>query len=154
MAGLMDVLTRRGAMEIMAELTEPMRYVDLKRKTGLPDATLTTRIKELLEFGLIERKPQMDDSGRYYLAYDIAGGEETRQMYKIGFEWAVTQMAGERLLEEAHLKAIRSFPDLSKKQKEIAEEYFVRKFQDIKELINRECTRAYLEAITLARSSS
>lgn len=150
----MDVLARRGAREIMAELfTEPMRYIDLKKQTDLPDGTLTTRIKELLEFGLIEQKPQTDETGRYYLAYDIEGGEETRRMYKIGFEWAVTQMAGERLLEEAHVKAIRS-SDLPEKQKEIAEEYFVRKFQEIKELINVQCTKAYGEAMSLARASS
>jgi len=150
-----DVLARRGAKEILAELfTKPMRYVELKKKTDLPDATLTTRIRELLEFGFIEQKPLIDKkSGRYYLAYDIKGGEETRRTFKIGFEWAVKQMVAERLLEEAHIKAIWSLPDLSKKQKKIAEEYFIKKFQKIKELINLQCTRAYYDAISHARDS-
>jgi len=150
----MDVLKRRGAMEILAEFTKPLRYAELKKRTGLPDSTLTARIRELLRAGFIEQKPLVDKkSGRYYLAYDIKGGEETRRSFKIGFEWAVKQMVAERLLEEAHIKAIWSLPDLTKKEKEKAEKYFIEKFQRIKELINRECTRAYYEAVARAREA-
>jgi len=145
------VLAKRGSVEILAELTKPMRYIDLKEKTGLPDATLTSRINELLELGLIEQKPQRTPSGRYYLAYDIAGGEETRRITQTGFEWAVKQMISEELLEKSHLDAIDALSDLSERQKEIAKEEFVRRFQDIKELINEQCAKAYFEAIAHAK---
>lgn len=150
----MDVLTRRGAMEILAQFTKPMKYVELKKKTHLPDATLTARIRELLEFGFIEQKPLVDKkSGRYYLAYDIKGGDETRRLFKMGGEWAVKEMAAERLLEEAYIKAIWSLPDLTDQQKEKAEEHFVKKFQKIKEDINRACTTTFYEAVSHARAS-
>jgi len=149
-----NVLERPGAIEILAQLTKPMRYIDLKRKTGLSDGTLTSRIKDLLAAGLVEQKPILDKkSGRYYLAYDIKGGEETRRLFKTGDEWASKEIEAGRLLKEACINAIRSLPNLSDKQKEKAEEYFIKNFPKIQKLINIGCTRLYLESVFYARAS-
>lgn len=140
------VLAKRGAVEILVELTEPMRYVDLKNKTRLPHATLTRRLNELLECEWIEQKAQMDESGRYYLAYDIAGGEEKRRIVRAGKK----MYEREEALKNAYIDAIESLSDLSEGQKEIAEEEFVKSFEAISLLI----TRTYLKAVALARASS
>jgi len=138
------LMRRRGTVEVLSVLglaSKPMRYIDLKNRTGLPNGTLERRLTELMEHKLIVQKPLRAPSGRYYLVYEIS--EEKRQTK----ETAHKMLEGEEKLKDSYIDAIRSIPDLSKEQKEIAVKKFVSGFKVIRYIIRRN----FLEAVVYAR---
>lgn len=156
---LMDVLSKEGAMDIIAELSfKPMRYVELKNRTGLPDSTLARRLNELIKCGLVIQKPLKTASGRYRLFYEIM--IEEGRIIKTGLELANREIAVERSLEKLEKSYVRALSALSltERQKKVAKEELIKKFRSIrgrvKKLVNFEYAKAYLEAVNCAKTSS
>ncbi|MBV19069.1 MAG: hypothetical protein CMA56_04320 [Euryarchaeota archaeon] len=73
MDDLLEVLTRSKALHIMLVLDQrgrPMRFTDLKRIVESTSTTVSRRLKELKEHGLIEQVGEDDVSGSYALTDD------------------------------------------------------------------------------------
>ena len=73
MDDLMEVLTRSKAMHIMLVLDQrgrSMRFTDLKRLVDSTSTTVSRRLKELKDHGLIEQVNGDGDSGAYVLTDD------------------------------------------------------------------------------------
>ena len=73
MDDLMEVLTRSKAMHIMLVLDQrgrSMRFTDLKRMVDSTSTTVSRRLKELKDHGLIEQVNGDGDSGAYVLTED------------------------------------------------------------------------------------
>lgn len=153
------MLSKQGAIDIIAELSfKPMRYTELKNKTGLPDSTLARRLNELIKCGLVIQKPQKTSSGRYRLIYEII--QEDRQIIETGFELAKKEMAIEQSLEKlekSYIRALKALP-LTEEQKKVAKKELIGKFKDvrgrIKKIVSFEYAKAYLEAIEYARKTA
>ena len=70
MDDLLEVLTRSKAMHIMLVLDQQgrsMRFTDLKRMVDSTSTTVSRRLKELKDHGLIEQVENNGDSGSYAL---------------------------------------------------------------------------------------
>ena len=73
MDDLLDVLTRSKAMHIMLVLDQQgraMRFTDLKRIVDSTSTTVSRRLKELKDHGLIHQMDGEDGSGSYALSED------------------------------------------------------------------------------------
>ena len=73
MDDLLDVLTRSKAMHIMLVLDQQgraMRFTDLKRMVDSTSTTVSRRLKELKEHGLIHQMDGQEGSGFYALSDD------------------------------------------------------------------------------------
>ena len=73
MDDLMEVLTRSKAMHIMLVLDQQgraMRFTDLKRIVDSTSTTVSRRLKELKEHGLIQQTDDTGGSGSYALSDD------------------------------------------------------------------------------------
>jgi DNA-binding HxlR family transcriptional regulator len=67
---LMEILTRSKALHIMLVLDKkgaPLRFTDLKRLVDSTSTTVSRRLRELQEYGLIQQSDEGDDSGAYAL---------------------------------------------------------------------------------------
>jgi len=67
---LMEILTRSKALHIMLVLDkkgQPMRFTDLKRLVDSTSTTVSRRLRELQDYGLITQMDEGDDSGGYAL---------------------------------------------------------------------------------------
>ena len=67
---LMEILTRSKALHIMLVLDkkgQPMRFTDLKRLVDSTSTTVSRRLRELQDYGLITQTDEGDDSGAYAL---------------------------------------------------------------------------------------
>jgi DNA-binding HxlR family transcriptional regulator len=59
--GLFDLLSRSRALEVLAQFADdagPWRFNELETQLGIPPNTLTRRLKELEEYGLLTREIQ------------------------------------------------------------------------------------------------
>lgn len=57
--GLFDLLSRSRGLEVLAQFADdagPWRFNELETQLGIPPNTLTRRLKELEEFGLLTRE--------------------------------------------------------------------------------------------------
>ena len=73
MDDLLDVLTRSKAMHIMLILDQQgraMRFTDLKRIVDGTSTTISRRLKELTEHGLVQQTDGNGNSGSYALSED------------------------------------------------------------------------------------
>lgn len=67
---LMEILTRSKALHIMLVLDkkdQPMRFTDLKRLVESTSTTVSRRLRELQDYGLIKQTNSSDDSEGYAL---------------------------------------------------------------------------------------
>lgn len=59
--GVFDLLSRSRALEVLAQFADdagPWRFNELETQLGIPPNTLTRRLTELEEFGLLRRETQ------------------------------------------------------------------------------------------------
>jgi DNA-binding HxlR family transcriptional regulator len=65
-AGVLDAVGDRWAMLVLRDLSLGLsRYEDLRRSTGVTNATLSDRLKHLEEHELIERRQYQTGPNRY-----------------------------------------------------------------------------------------
>ncbi len=70
MDDLLEILTRSKALHIMLVLDQkghPMRFSDLKRRVDSSSTTVSRRLKELQDYGLIEQTADSEEAGGYAL---------------------------------------------------------------------------------------
>jgi len=97
-AGVLDALGDRWAVLILRDLSLGLsRYEDLRKSTGVTNATLSDRLKHLEEQGLIERRQYRSGPDRYEYVLTIKGGDIVlviQALAQVGDKWAVTGEAG------------------------------------------------------------
>jgi DNA-binding HxlR family transcriptional regulator len=97
-AGVMDAIGDRWAVLILRDLSLGLsRYEDLRRSTGVTNATLSDRLKHLEDHELVERRQYQTNPERYeYLL--TAKGRDTilvlQALLQVGDKWAVSGDAG------------------------------------------------------------
>ena len=70
MDDLLEILTRSKALHIMLVLDQKghsMRFSDLKRRVDSSSTTVSRRLKELQDYGLIEQTADSEEAGGYGL---------------------------------------------------------------------------------------
>jgi DNA-binding HxlR family transcriptional regulator len=97
-AGVLDALGDRWAVLILRDLSLGLsRYEDLRRSTGVTNATLSDRLKHLEEQGLIERQQYQSCPDRYEYVLTRKGVDIVlviQALAQVGDKWAVTGEAG------------------------------------------------------------
>lgn len=97
-AGVLDALGDRWAVLIMRDLSLGLsRYEDLRKSTGVTNATLSDRLKHLEEQGLIERRQYQSGPDRYEYVLTRKGVDIVlviQALAQVGDKWAVTGNAG------------------------------------------------------------
>lgn len=97
-AGVLDALGDRWAVLILRDLSLGLsRYEDLRKSTGVTNATLSDRLKHLEEQGLIERRQYQSGPDRYEYVLTRKGGDIVlviQALAQVGDKWAVTGEAG------------------------------------------------------------
>jgi len=97
-AGVLDALGDRWAVLILRDLSLGLsRYEDLRRSTGVTNATLSDRLKHLEEQGLIERQQYQSGPDRYEYVLTRKGVDIVlviQALAQVGDKWAVTGEAG------------------------------------------------------------
>jgi DNA-binding HxlR family transcriptional regulator len=97
-AGVLDALGDRWAVLILRDLSLGLsRYEDLRRSTGVTNATLSDRLKHLEEQGLIERRQYQSGPDRYEYVLTRKGVDIVlviQALAQVGDKWAVTGEAG------------------------------------------------------------
>jgi DNA-binding HxlR family transcriptional regulator len=97
-AGVLDALGDRWAVLILRDLSLGLsRYEDLRRSTGVTNATLSDRLKHLEEQGLIERRQYQSGPDRYEYVLTRKGIDIVlviQALAQVGDKWAVTGEAG------------------------------------------------------------
>jgi DNA-binding HxlR family transcriptional regulator len=97
-AGVLEAIGDRWAVLILRDLSLGLRrYEDLRRSTGVTNATLSDRLKHLEDNELIERRRYQANPERYEYLLTARGRDTTLLMQalaQIGDKWAVSGNAG------------------------------------------------------------
>jgi DNA-binding HxlR family transcriptional regulator len=97
-AGVLDALGDRWAVLILRDLLLGLsRYEDLRRSTGVTNATLSDRLKHLEDNGLIARRQYQSGPDRYEYVLTRKGVDIVlviQALAQVGDKWAVTGEAG------------------------------------------------------------
>ncbi len=97
-AGVLDALGDRWAVLILRDLSLGLsKYEDLRKSTGVTNATLSDRLRHLEENGLIERQLYQTGPDRYEYVLTRRGGDlmlVIQALLQVGDKWAVTGEAG------------------------------------------------------------
>jgi DNA-binding HxlR family transcriptional regulator len=97
-AGVLDALGDRWAVLIMRDLGLGLsRYEDLRKSTGVTNATLSDRLKSLEQNGLIERRQYQTGPDRYEYVMTRKGRDiilVIQALLQVGDKWAITGDAG------------------------------------------------------------
>src|ERR1700730_16858089 len=93
-AGVMDAIGDRWAVLILRDLSLGLRrYEDLRRSTGVTNATLSDRLKHLEDHELIERRRYQVNPERYEYVLTPKGRDVILVMQaflQVGDKWAVS----------------------------------------------------------------
>jgi DNA-binding HxlR family transcriptional regulator len=112
-AGVLDALGDRWAVLILRDLSLGLsRYEDLRKSTGVTNATLSDRLKHLEEQGLIERRQYQSGPDRYEYVLTRKGVDIVlviQALAQVGDKWAVTGEAGPplRFVDRRSGRAVR-----------------------------------------------
>jgi DNA-binding HxlR family transcriptional regulator len=112
-AGVLDALGDRWAVLILRDLSLGLsRYEDLRKSTGVTNATLSDRLKHLEEQGLIERRQYQSGPDRYEYVLTRKGVDIVlviQALAQVGDKWAVTGEAGPplRFVDKRSGRAVR-----------------------------------------------
>ena len=97
-AGVLDSLGDRWAVLILRDLSLGLsKYEDLRKSTGVTNATLSDRLRHLEENGLVERQLYQTGPDRYEYVLTRKGGDlmlVLQALLQVGDKWAVTGEAG------------------------------------------------------------
>jgi DNA-binding HxlR family transcriptional regulator len=97
-AGVLDALGDRWAVLILRDLSLGLsKYEDLRKSTGVTNATLSDRLRHLEENGLIERRLYQAGPDRYEYLLTRKGGDVMlviQALLQVGDNWAVAGEAG------------------------------------------------------------
>jgi DNA-binding HxlR family transcriptional regulator len=97
-AGVLEALGDRWAVLILRDLSLGLRrYEDLRRSTGVTNATLSDRLKHLEDHELIERRRYQTNPERYEYVLTTKGRDTmlvTQALLQVGDKWAVSGDAG------------------------------------------------------------
>ena len=97
-AGVLDALGDRWAFLILRDLSLGLaRYEDLRKSTGVTNATLSDRLRHLEDNGLIERRQYRSGPDRYEYVLTRKGADiilVIQALAQVGDQWAVTGKAG------------------------------------------------------------
>ena len=97
-AGVLEAIGDRWAVLILRDLSLGLsRYEDLRRSTGITNATLSERLKHLEENELIERRRYQLNPDRYEYLLTPKGRDTILVMQalaQVGDKWAVSGNAG------------------------------------------------------------
>jgi DNA-binding HxlR family transcriptional regulator len=97
-AGVLEAIGDRWAVLILRDLSLGLsRYEDLRRSTGITNATLSERLKHLEENELIERRRYQLNPERYQYLLTPKGLDTVLVMQalaQVGDKWAVSGNAG------------------------------------------------------------
>src|SRR6476646_1964438 len=97
-AGVLEALGDRWAVLILRDLSLGLsKYDDLRRSTGVTNATLSDRLKHLGEYELIDRRRYQINPERYEYVLTPKGRDTilvVQALAQVGDKWAVSVMAG------------------------------------------------------------
>src|SRR3954454_20142593 len=97
-AGVLEAIGDRWAVLILRDLSLGLRrYEDLRRSTGVTNATLSDRLKHLEDHELIERRRYQTNPERYEYVLTPKGRDTmlvTQALLQSGDKWAVSGDAG------------------------------------------------------------
>src|ERR1700730_16663950 len=97
-AGVLDAIGDRWAVLILRYLSLGLsRYEDLRRSTGVTNATLSDRLKHLEDSELIERRQYQSNPERYEYILTSKGRDiilVIQALAQVGDKWAVSGNAG------------------------------------------------------------
>jgi DNA-binding HxlR family transcriptional regulator len=97
-AGVLDAIGDRWAVLILRDLSLGLRrYEDLRRSTGVTNATLSDRLKHLEDNELIERRQYQTNPERYEYLLTSKGTDAIlvlQALAQVGDKWAVAGTAG------------------------------------------------------------
>jgi DNA-binding HxlR family transcriptional regulator len=97
-AGVLDLLGDRWAVLILRDLSLGLgKYEDLRKSTGVTNATLSDRLRHLEESGVVERQLYQSSPDRYEYVLTRKGGDlilVLQALLQVGDKWAVTGEAG------------------------------------------------------------
>jgi DNA-binding HxlR family transcriptional regulator len=97
-AGVLEAIGDRWAVLILRDLSLGLaRYEDLRRSTGVTNATLSDRLKHLEDFELIERRRYQVNPERYEYVLTPKGRDiilVLQALAQVGDKWAVSGNAG------------------------------------------------------------
>jgi DNA-binding HxlR family transcriptional regulator len=97
-AGVLEEIGDRWAVLMLRDLSLGLsRYEDLRRSTGVTNATLSDRLKHLEDRGLIERRRYQVNPERYEYILTSRGWDTTivlQALAQVGDKWAVSGNAG------------------------------------------------------------
>ncbi len=97
-AGVLEAIGDRWAVLILRDLSLGLsRYEDLRRSTGVTNATLSDRLKHLEDNELIERRQYQLNPERYEYALTPKGQDiilVIQALAQVGDKWAVSGNAG------------------------------------------------------------
>jgi DNA-binding HxlR family transcriptional regulator len=97
-AGVLEAIGDRWAMLILRDLSLGLaRYEDLRRSTGVTNATLSDRLKHLEDNELIGRRRYQVDPERYEYVLTAKGRDTMllmQALLQVGDKWAVSGNAG------------------------------------------------------------
>ena len=97
-AGVLDAIGDRWAVLILRDLSLGLnRYEDLRRSTGVTNATLSDRLKHLEDSELIERRRYQTNPERHEYVLTAKGRDTIlvmQALLQVGDKWAVSGNAG------------------------------------------------------------
>ena len=97
-AGVLEAIGDRWAVLILRDLSLGLsRYEDLRRSTGVTNATLSDRLKHLEDNELIERRQYQTNPERYEYVLTPKGRDTIlvmQALLQVGDKWAVSGNAG------------------------------------------------------------
>lgn len=97
-AGVLETIGDRWAVLILRDLSFGLsKYEDLRRSTGVTNATLSDRLKHLEEKELVERRRYQDNPERFEYILTRKGWDTiilTQALAQVGDKWAVSGDAG------------------------------------------------------------
>jgi DNA-binding HxlR family transcriptional regulator len=97
-AGVLDAIGDRWAVLILRDLSLGLsRYEDLRRSTGVTNATLSDRLKHLEDGELIERRRYQTNPERHEYVLTAKGRDTIlvmQALLQVGDKWAVSGNAG------------------------------------------------------------
>jgi DNA-binding HxlR family transcriptional regulator len=97
-AGVLEAIGDRWAVLILRDLSLGLsRYEDLRRSTGVTNATLSDRLKHLEDNELVERRQYQTNPERYEYVLTPKGRDTIlvlQALVQVGDKWAVSGDAG------------------------------------------------------------
>lgn len=97
-AGTLETIGDRWAVLILRDLGLGLRrYEDLRRSTGVTNATLSNRLRHLEQYELIERRRYQTNPERYEYVLTAKGWDTIlviQALAQVGDKWAVSGSAG------------------------------------------------------------